>query len=120
MIEKYAFEKKIYKIKSEVVFEAIDFYRKSGYEILEKKDEMYNIEKNLKKEIEKIIEIFDLNEKEVEYDTDSTTEYCEVDLEKEKRDDMETEIGDEDYIMKNTYEEEIFYDDKSYDLCTIS
>lgn len=121
ILEKYAMEKRIYKIKTDVVKEAYEFYLKCGYKELNKRAGMHYMEKNLKEEIDKIVNLFD-NNKEEEYDTESTDEdkYCEVDLEEEDSD-METEIGDEDYIMKDTYEKEMFEDDTiPYELCTIS
>lgn len=115
ILEKYSLEKRIYKIKSEVVQEAIDFYTKCGYETLEHKSDMYYIEKNLKKEISYINDLFDREDDE--YETESEEEediYNEVDLDS----DMETEIDNEEYQLESTYEEEMF--SENYELCSIS
>ena len=136
LLEKYCVHKNINIIKSHVIPEAIDFYKKSGYKILEKKkDNMFLIEKNLNEEKEYIYKLFADNP-DIEYDTEEEEYeediYNEVDLDNS---DMETEKdeneivclceykGEYDYCkckFRETYEEEMFNDIDYYKNCIIS
>lgn len=80
ILEVYARERNINIIKCDVVKESIDFYLKYGYKVIQKKADMYYVEKNLKDEINMINKIFEKDTVE-EYNTESEEDDGDVKME---------------------------------------